>query len=46
MNLGAFSVSLAVRGLGASRALYEKLGFVIFAGVAKQNWLIMRRGPA
>jgi lactoylglutathione lyase len=44
MNLGAFSVSLAVRDLAASQAFYEKLGFAPFAGNAAQNWLILRNG--
>src|SRR5262245_11700051 len=45
LNLGAFSVSLAVKDLKASRAFYEKLGFTSFAGEAKQNWLILKNGP-
>lgn len=44
MNLGAFSVSLTVKDLEASRAFYEKLGFVVFGGDAEQNWLIMKNG--
>ncbi len=44
MNLGAFSVSLAVRDLEASRKFYEKFGFEPFAGVASQNWLILKNG--
>lgn len=44
MQLGAFSVSLAVKDLAASRAFYEKLGFQAFAGDASQNWLILRNG--
>lgn len=44
MELGAFSVSLAVKDLAASRAFYEKLGFAAFAGVAEQGWLILRNG--
>lgn len=46
MNLGAFSVSLAVKDLAASRAFYEKLGFTPVAGDAAQNWLILRNGEA
>jgi catechol 2,3-dioxygenase-like lactoylglutathione lyase family enzyme len=46
MDLGAFSVSLAVRDLEASRAFYEKLGFVQFHGDASQNWLILRNRDA
>ena len=32
MDLGNFSVSLAVKDLAASRAFYEKLGFTVFLG--------------
>jgi len=42
MQLGAFSVSLAVKDLEASRAFYEKFGFKAFAGNAAQNWLILK----
>ena len=44
MDLGAFSISLAVKNLNASRDFYEKLGFKVFAGDASQNWLILRNG--
>lgn len=44
MNLGAFSVSLAVKDIEASKQFYEKIGFTIFAGNQEQNWLIMRCG--
>jgi lactoylglutathione lyase len=44
MQLGAFSISLAVKDIEASRAFYEKLGFESFAGDASQNWLILRNG--
>jgi lactoylglutathione lyase len=44
MNLGAFSVSLAVKDLEASRAFYEKLGFTTFAGNPDQHWLILKNG--
>src|SRR5262245_18899246 len=44
MDLGAFSVSLAVKDLAASRAFYEALGFVAFHGDASQNWLILKNG--
>jgi catechol 2,3-dioxygenase-like lactoylglutathione lyase family enzyme len=44
MQLGAFSISLAVKDLAASRAFYEKLGFKEFGGNASQNWLIMKNG--
>ncbi len=44
MELGAFSVSLTVKDLQASKVFYEKLGFQVFAGDAAQNWLIMKNG--
>ena len=44
MELGAFSVSLAVRDIEASRLFYEKLGFTVFGGDQSQNWLIMKNG--
>jgi predicted enzyme related to lactoylglutathione lyase len=44
MELGAFSVSLAVQDIGASKTFYEKIGFSVFAGDISQNWLIMKNG--
>lgn len=44
MQLGAFSVSLAVKDLAASRAFYEKLGFATLGGDAGQGWLILKNG--
>ncbi len=44
MELGAFSISLAVKDIEASRAFYEKFGFKVFAGDASQNWLILKNG--
>ena len=44
MQLGAFSVSLAVKDLAASRAFYEKLGFSQVGGEAEHNWLILQNG--
>lgn len=44
MELGNFSVSLAVKDIEASRQFYEKLGFTKFFGEAAQNWLIMKNG--
>ncbi len=44
MQLGAFSVSLAVKDLAASHAFYGKLGFTVVGGEATQNWLILRNG--
>lgn len=45
MQLGAFSVSLAVRDIAASKSFYEKLGFAEFGGDISENWLIMKNGP-
>lgn len=42
MKLGAFSISLAVKDLAASRAFYAKLGFRQVGGDPKQHWLILR----
>ena len=44
MDLGAFSISLAVKDLTASRAFYEKLGFREAGGNPAHNWLILRNG--
>jgi catechol 2,3-dioxygenase-like lactoylglutathione lyase family enzyme len=44
MQLGAFSVSLAVKDIEASRRFYEKFGFEVFAGDAAQHWLILKNG--
>ena len=44
MELGAFSISLAVKDIEASREFYEKLGFTAVGGDASQNWLILRNG--
>ncbi|MEQ9814493.1 MAG: VOC family protein [Azospirillaceae bacterium] len=41
MELGKFSVSLAVKDLAASRDFYEKLGFAVIGGEADQGWLIL-----
>ena len=46
MDLGAFSVSLAVRDLAASQEFYAKLGFERVGGEPEQNWLILRHGDA
>ena len=46
MDLGNFSISLAVKDLSASRAFYEKLGFAMIGGEPAQNWLILRNGDA
>ena len=44
MELGTFSISLAVKDIEASKAFYEKLGFKVFHGDISQNWLIMKNG--
>ena len=44
MELGAFSVSLTVKDIEASKLFYEKLGFKVFFGNQAQNWLIMKNG--
>lgn len=42
MQLGAFSVSLAVKDIVKSKAFYENLGFKVFGGSQSENWLIMK----
>ncbi len=44
MELGAFSVSLAVKDIEASRVFYEKFGFEVVGGDPSQNWQILRNG--
>lgn len=44
MELGVFSVSLAVKDIEVSKLFYEKLGFTVFGGDQSQNWLIMKNG--
>ena len=44
MQLGAFSVSLAVADIDASREFYEKFGFVVVGGDRTANWQILRNG--
>ncbi len=44
MELGNFSVSLAVKDIEASKLFYEKLGFTVFTGNQSQNWLILQNG--
>ncbi|MGB5418934.1 VOC family protein [Algibacter sp.] len=46
MKLGAFSISLNVKDLNASKQFYETLGFKKFAGDIKSNYLIMKNGNA
>lgn len=44
LDLGAFSVSLAVKDLTASKAFYEKLGFEMMGGQPAENWCILKNG--
>ncbi|MBC8171406.1 MAG: VOC family protein [Anaerolineae bacterium] len=44
MDLGVFSLSLAVKDIKASLEFYQKLGFTIMDGNIDQNWLILKNG--
>jgi len=44
VELGAFSISLAVKDIEKSREFYEKFGFKVLGGDASQNWLILKNG--
>ena len=44
MELGVFSISLTVKNLTVSKEFYEKLGFTVFGGDLKMNYLIMKNG--
>lgn len=44
MQLGNFSVSLAVKDIAASRGFYETFGFTVWGGDQAQNWLILKNG--
>ena len=46
MKLGAFSISMDVKDLDASKLFYEKLGFKVFAGSMQQHYLIMKNDNA
>ena len=46
MKLGAFSISLSVKDIHKSKTFYETLGFSVFAGDIKHNYLIMKNGNA
>ncbi len=46
LSLGAFSISLSVNNLNSSKEFYEKLGFNVFGGNIKSNYLIMKNGNA
>lgn len=42
MQLGNFSISLAVKDIAASRAFYEKLGFKMVSGDPSKNWIVLQ----
>ncbi len=42
MKLGILSVSLSVKDLNKSKEFYENLGFIVFGGDIKKNYLIMK----
>jgi catechol 2,3-dioxygenase-like lactoylglutathione lyase family enzyme len=44
VDLGEFSLSLAVRDLAVSTAFYERLGFEAFGGDAASGWRMLRNG--
>jgi predicted lactoylglutathione lyase len=46
MQLGAFSISLAVKDIHASFAFYQKLGFTQSGGNIDQKWIILKNGNA
>jgi len=46
MSIGAFSVSLNVKDIKASKEFYEKLGFAVFHGEIEEKWLIMKNTTA
>ena len=46
MKLGAFSISLNVSDIKASKEFYENLGFIVFAGDISKRYLIMKNGNA
>ncbi len=46
MKLGAFSISLAVKDLSASKKFYESLGFSQLGGDMSQHYLIMKNENA
>lgn len=46
MELGQFSVSLAVNDIAASRSFYETLGFTVILGNQEENWLILQNDGA
>lgn len=45
-TLGAFSISISVKDIHASKSFYEQLGFSVFGGDIDKGWLIMKNGTA
>ena len=46
MKLGAFSISLTVKDINASKQFYENLGFKVFAGGLEKKYLIKKNENA
>lgn len=46
MKLGAFSISLSVKDIHASKQFYENLGFKVFGGDLEKHYLIMKNENA
>lgn len=46
VDLGTFSVSLAVKDIKVSRTFYEHLGFEVIHGNEDEKWLILKNGEA
>lgn len=42
MNLGNFSLSLAVKDIKASKEFYQELGFQVLDGKEEDGWLILK----
>ena len=46
MKVGAFSISLSVKDINASKSFYETLGFSVYAGSLEHNYFIMKNEDA
>jgi len=46
MDIGPFSLSLAVKDIDRSLTFYEALGFEIIGGARAENWLVLQRPGA
>ena len=46
MKLGAFSISLSVKDLNASKTFYEQLGFTVLGGSLEKRYLILKNEDA